>query len=259
MANVVEEYSWTTTKGTYKTQEAPRVYAQSYTVTNNAILQAVKTYYEAGKAVFSGGVDKFYSDMHQDAKKDVNYVFPFFTDEVRSLTNSWDNSYVSSTNGSNTGVELVGAAKAFAETSLNLANEFNALLKDEPGALFEPPKFYQYSQDEGPVTVSFVLINTAEEGDAQKNYKLVKDLIVKNRFTRKEGSPFLVSPPKLWKVIVPGYRYIRWASCDVAISLLGTRRMVGSDIIPEGYNISLSFKPLYTEPSNYESKYSSRG
>jgi len=253
--NVADNYPWTTTQGSYKT-EAPRVYATSYSINNNAILEAVKTYYSAAGAALgvSTSVDSFYTNMHKGATVRDRYVFPFFNDEVRSLNNSWGDSYITSTNGSNTGITFGKTLKDLADTALTLMTQVAAFSEESPGALFEPPKFYQYSQDEGPVTVSFVLINTTEVGH-DANYKLVKDLIVANRFERKEGSPFLVTPPNLWKVIVPGYRYIRWAACGVTVSLLGTRRMVQGNIIPEGYNISLTFTPLYTEPNNYANKY----
>jgi len=246
MENIVTDYPWTTTQGDYR-NEAPQLFATSYSINNNAMLEAIKTY---AKSVEEGSVTAYYKNMHGGTTASERYVFPFFNDEVRSFNNSWGDSYVGSTNGSNTGVDLLGNIKAVAETVLTLGSQANTAIKDSPGELFEPPKFYQYSQDEGPVTVNFVLINTTEAGHT-KNYDLVKKLIKDNRFTREEGSPFLVTPPQLWSLTIPGYRAIQWASCGVTVSLMGSRRYVGAIIIPEGYNISLTFTPLYTEPSNY--------
>lgn len=249
MENIVTDYPWTTTQGNYR-NEAPQLFATSYSINNNAMLEAIKTY--AG-SVQGGSVTAFYKKMHGGTTVSTRYIFPFFNDEVRSFNNSWGDSYVGSTNGSNTGVDLVGNLKTLADSVLTLGSQVQAIKDGNPGALFEPPKFYQYSQDEGPVTVNFVLINTTEAGHT-KNYELVKKLIRDNRFTRKEGSPFLVTPPQLWSLTIPGYRAIQWASCGVAVSLMGSRRYVNSIIIPEGYNISLTFTPLYTEPSNYMDK-----
>lgn len=271
MEDIVTNYKWTTTQGSYK-GEAPRVFATAYGIESNAIADAISSYYKligestrAGEFISSIGIGsgvKYYNNMHKTKGKE-QFIFPFFGDDVRSLSNSWGDSYVGSTNGTNTGVEYIGTLKNAADMSVNLINQVNALASGKPGALFEPPKFYQYSQDEGPVTVSFVLINTDAEGDAAKNYKLVTKLINENRFKRDDGNPFLVTPPKLWSVIVPGYRAIRWASCNVSISLLGTRRYIDLDngkvLIPEGYNVTLTFTPLYTEPNNFAEYYTKTG
>lgn len=275
MEDVVTDYKWTTTQGSYKT-EAPRIYVTSYAVTSNAIAKAVKTYYTLVKESFGqagellpgssiGNGIEYYNNMHTvESGSQERYVLPFFGDDVRSLNNAWGDSFVGSTNGSNTGFTYGESLKTLAETGTNLINQVNAMAADKPGALFEPPKFYQYSQDEGPVTVSFMLINTDEDGDASKNYKLIKKLITENRFKRDDSNSFIVTPPRLWSVIVPGYRAIRWASCSVSVNLLGTRRYIdlagdGNILVPEGYNVTLTFTPLYTEPSNFASVYNSTG
>lgn len=265
MEDIVTDYKWTTTQGSYK-GEAPRVFATAYGIETNAILDAVKSYYSlireaAGGNSIGSGVD-YYNKLHKTKDKEP-YVFPFFNDDVRSFSNAWGDSYVGSTNGSNTGINYLESVKTFAETATNAINQIGALATGKPGALFEPPKFYQYSQDEGPVTVNFILINTDESGDAAKNYKLIKKLISDNRFKRDDGNSFIVTPPKLWSVIIPGYRAIRWASCNVSISLMGARRYIEMDggkiLVPEGYNISLTFTPLYTEPNNFVEFYSKTG
>jgi hypothetical protein len=263
MEDVVTNYKWTTTQGSYK-EEAPRVFATSYGIDSNAIVDAIKSYYSIGaSATFENksGVD-YYNDLHKTTDKE-QFVFPYFSDDIRNFNNAWGDSYVGSTNGSDTGVGYGNTLKDAADKTINLVSQINALKEGSPGALFEPPKFYSYQQDEGAVTVSFILINTDDEKDIVKNYNLVTKLINDNRFTRKDGNPLLVTPPKLWSVIVPGYRAIRWASCGVSVNLLGARRYMylaaGKKLIPEGYNVTLTFTPLYTEPSNFSSFYDKTG
>jgi len=256
MEDIINSYKWTTTQGSYK-EETPRVFATAYTIDTNAITDTVKTYYELANetvGVGSLGGIKYYDNLHK-YKDPERFVFPFFSDELRSFNNSWGDSYVGSTNGSDTGVDYLEKVKSLAETATNLVNQTNALLSNKPGALFEPPKFYQYSQDENTLTVKFILINTDEAGDASKNYDLVKKLININRFKRDDSNGFIVTPPKLWSVIVPGYRAIRWASCGVSVNMLGSRRYIDKKLVPEGYDVTLSFTPLYTEPSNFSEKY----
>jgi len=266
MEDVVKNYKWTTTQGSYL-EEAPRVFATAYTTNTNQITEVVNSYFKlAGEAIgldtIKSGVD-YYNGLHKVDGKGEQFVFPYFNDDLRSLNNSWGDSYVGSTNGSNTGVDFLQNVKDLADTVINLTTQVNAIATKRPGALFEPPKFYQYAQDEGPVTVSFVLINTDNASDVSKNYNLVKKLINDNRFHRDDGNAFIVTPPKLWSVIIPGYRAIRWASCGVNVSMLGMRRyfdLEGSKkLVPEGYNVTLTFTPLYTEPDNFSSFYDQTG
>lgn len=258
--NVVEDakYKWTTTTGDYL-KEAPRIIATTYKVSNNAILQTVKSYYElAQTGLFGEDVSGtgYYDKLH--AAEDMDkYVFPFFGDEVRSFNNTWGDSYVGSTNGSQAaGSSFLGDVKQLADAVITTANQFNALKDNKPGALFEPPKYYNYSTDDSSLTVDFILINT-EEDAYNEHYKLVKKLITENRFTREDGNAFIVTPPYLWRVIVPGYRAIRWASCSVSINLIGSRKYNSrlKALIPEGYRVSLTFNSLYTEPSNFSESY----
>jgi len=255
MKNIVESYKWTTTTGSY-IKEAPRVFATAYTTDTNAIFNTIEAYFTIAKAGVGASVNplEYYGGLHQTTDQE-RYVFPFFGDELRNFNNSWGDSYVGSTNGSNTGTDYVGKVKDLAGNGINLMGQVNAMAQNKPGALFEPPKFYQYNQDEGGVSVSFNLINTENEGDAEDNYKLVRDLINDNRFKRDDKFALLVTPPKLWSVIIPGYRAIRWASCNVSVSMLGMRRYINGKLIPEGYNVLLTFTPLYTEPSNFDKYY----
>jgi hypothetical protein len=263
MENIVNSYKWTTTTGSYL-DEAPRVYATAYEVSGNAILKTIQSYYQLAETAVTGsgnsvGGVEYYDKLHKTKKNPENFIFPYFNDEVRNFNNAWGDSYVGSTNGSDTGISYLSELKGLSDQVINLTSQFNALRTNSPGALLEPPKFYQYSQDEGGITVSFILINTDSADDAIKNYNLVKKLINDNRFERDNSNAFLVNPPKLWSLIIPGYRAIRWASCGVAVNLLGSRRYINKKLIPEGYNITLNFTPLYTEPSNFSSYYDASG
>lgn len=245
-----QQYKWTLVNGSYVTQEAPRIYAKTFKVDQNQIVDAVKTW----ASLASRDGTNYYDKMHS-AKLQDTWVFPFFSDEVRSFTNDWGDTYVGSTNGSQiAGSEFVGNAKTLASNILATIGAANATLQNKPGSLFEPPKFYQYATNDSAVTLEFSLINTDGPSDYKNNYDLVKKLITENRMTREGG--FIAKPPVLWSVTIPGYRAIRWASCNVDISLLGKRVYKDNNIIPEGYRVRLTFNSLYTEPSNYGANYS---
>ena len=122
-----------------------------------------------------------------------------------------------------------------------------------PGSYIETPKFYQYANTDAALNVDFFLANTIEEGDAEKNSEFINNFIKANRPNRK--GPVTLTFPWIYKVKVPGVRYIEWAYlADLNVSFVGTRRKVGSKIIPEGYHITMSFKSLTIEPENFMDK-----
>lgn len=256
MKNIVKDYKWTTVTGEAYLRETPRIRARSYVIDNNEIFNSVANW---GKTLlnFTGDYRKYYNDLHK-ANLYETWVFPYFGDEVRQFSNEWGDQLVTSTTGAKAyGSDLGEGIKAGAEQVLTtkgvLEGAFRSLWGGDEskaaGSLFEPPKFYQYSANDSAFALEFTLINTESNEDIDKNYELVKKLITINRFTRVGG--LATNPPQLWDVLVPGFRYIRWASCDVSVNLIGRRIYYINRLIPEGYRVTLSFKSLYTEPSNY--------
>lgn len=258
MPNIPNDYQWTTTTGSYL-QEVPRLYAKTFEVNDNDIANALRSWSSSLNSNIS--YSEYYNKLHSATKKD-NWVFPYFEDTVRSFSNDWADSFVYTTGGGNIAGsqwadKIVEFGKSLSVTKATvdlIANALSVADTDQKaaGVLYEPPKFYQYSANDDAVSVSFVLINTESPDSYKKNYALVKKLIEENRFSRETG--LLTRPPVLWSVTIPGYRAIRWASCNVNVGLLGKRLMKDKVIVPEGYKVALSFKSLYTEPSNYMSK-----
>jgi hypothetical protein len=253
-----DKYKWTTTQGSYL-DEVPRIFAKTYKIKDNEIYNTVASWLDS-ITNFSGDYKKFYDNLHRTKPNTDTWVFPYFDDTVRGFSNEWGSNVVNSTGGGNVFFgDLASGARSVAER-FNVTKGIIEQIADTTvgkvtdtlqttGSLYEPPKFYQYGVTDGPVTVEFTLINTESEGDFSNNYDLVKKLITENRFRRDNG--FLTEAPVLWSVTIPGYRAIRWASCDVNVSLLGKRAMKDNKIAPEGYRVALTFKSLYTEPSNF--------
>lgn len=241
--NIVKDYRWTVVDGAR--DKVPRIMCRAWEQDENAIFRTVKGYVNTA---FSASGETYYDGLHKKDKNVANLIIPFFSDEVRGLTNGWGDTYVGSTNGSQAyGSDFVGVGKSIAESTIGTISQMAGMFTSS-GALFEPPKFYTYGVSDNALTVEFSLINTYDEGDVGNNFALVRKLIELNRFERKAST--LSKPPVLWEVTVPGYRYITWASCNVTINLIGRREMIGAFIVPEGYRVSLSFTSLYTEPSN---------
>ena len=62
----------------------------------------------------------------------------------------------------------------------------------------------------------------------------------------------LLNFPAIYNLVVPGLRYIQWASLEnFEVSLLGNRRKIGNHIIPEAYVCQFTFRSLTVEPANF--------
>lgn len=249
--NVAENktYKWTTVEGSYL-KEVPRLYATSNLIKSNDVKAAL----EAWQNSLQTGGKQYYDKMHdlKGAESD-DWVFPFFADEVRQTATSWGDSYVGSTNGTQSiFADQFGALKQIADKFATTKGQGEALMTGAPGALYEPPKFYNYAEiGESGISLTFSLINTT--GSFNSNYKLVERLITINKMSRLSG--MRAAPPAIWTVTLPGYRYIKWGSADIGVKLLGQRKYKDKIIVPEGYEVSINIKPLYTEPREFKSDY----
>jgi hypothetical protein len=218
------------------------------------------------------------------AEDDFN--FPFFGDNIRSFSNTFGDTFQNGIGGSggiganrfeglktlageladfynisdrkalgsaatSVGAAAVAGSKGDMERVLsNLKSAQGALSEGgSPGTYIETPMFYQFEKNDGPLEVSFVLSNTINP-DFEKNHKLVQRLTYINRPLRKNS--IAVDPPRIYQVRVPGHRLIRWACCSqLNISLLGSRRIINNVIVPEGYQITMSFQSLTLEHAGF--------
>tara|TARA_R110001583_G_scaffold11403_5_gene51640 strand:- start:5913 stop:7661 length:1749 start_codon:yes stop_codon:yes gene_type:complete len=123
-----------------------------------------------------------------------------------------------------------------------------------PGSYIETPKFYQYSNTDEGVMVQFVLSNTLNDYRGNRgfkqNIKFIKEFTMMNRPYR-EG-PIEMTFPAIYHIEIPGLRYIEWASLEnFGIQLIGARRRIGKNIIPEAYGCTFAFRSLTIEAANF--------
>lgn len=270
------DYDWTSIpKGSVLRKNAPRVTVRSFKINSSESLNRIRSYANVLKATDAREFyDKLYGGI---TTPEETFRFPFLGDAVRSFSNEYGDTFQSAFLG---GVDsmLTGASKLYGETGtyvglnninavkeggkaamdgksvdeiLNAAtNEMGKGYSTAPGSYIETPKLYQYAQNDAGLEVSFVLSNTINPGSVDDNYKLIKKLTTINR-PRRENS-IIMEPPRIYTVMLPGLRYIRWASCsNFSVQLLGTKRLIGGKITPEGYLISMTFTSLTTEVSNF--------
>jgi hypothetical protein len=283
--DVVKDYDWTSLpRGSGMRKKAPRVWVKSYKLKSNQIMQAIQGFVAIATEGGSGDAKSFYDKMYSEATTaEDDFNFPFFNDNVRSFGNTFGDTFQSGIGGSGgIGGELYEGAKTLAggigqaynmgdwKGVLNsvgeaaskgiqgdikgagnsLLNAAKSSLGGSPGTYVESPMFYQFDKNDGPLDVSFVLSNTINQDSLEKNKKLIHKLTEINRPLRKNS--IAVDPPRIYQVKVPGHRFIRWAYCsNFSVNLLGTRRTINKVVVPEAYQINMSFQSLTLEHAGF--------
>ena len=123
-----------------------------------------------------------------------------------------------------------------------------------PGSYIETPKFYQYSNTDSALDVNFVLSNTINGKEGyQKNQKFIKEFTKMNR-PRRMGAIGMTFPA-IYHIEVPGLRYIEWAFLsNFTVSLMGARRKIDNEILPEAFRCQFNFRSLTVEVANFVDK-----
>jgi len=275
--NIVKDYSWTSVpRGSQLREEAPVVYVRGFELDTTQLKQFVDGYLNIANNT-SGDSDSFYKNLYKGKAKDT-YFFPYFSDNVRSFSNEFADTFsnfsskgsqaagagalqaiageVESLAGGATAItqEVLKAAERFGSSDVSAAaGKISQAVGAGPGSYIETPKFYQFANTDAALDVSFTLANTIEDGDYEKNNQFIKDFTRANR--PKRLTSLSVTFPQIYKVKVPGVRFIEWAYLsNFSIKLVGTRRKINNVIVPEGYEIDMSFTSLTMEPSNFLDK-----
>jgi len=123
-----------------------------------------------------------------------------------------------------------------------------------PGSYIETPKFYQYSNTDSALDINFVLSNTINGKEGyQKNQKFIKEFTKMNR-PRRMGAIGMTFPA-IYHIEVPGLRYIEWAFLsNFTVSLMGARRKIDNEILPEAFRCQFNFRSLTVEVANFVDK-----
>lgn len=251
--NIVKEYDWTTIpRGSGYRNRAPRVYIKSYKVKSSSVVNRIANY---TNVLSLQDPDQFYNNLYSDiTDPEDEFWIPYLGDIARSFTNEYGDTFKSAFLGAvdTTLGAAVGMLGEFKEVFDKAVKSLKGEEDSDPGSYIETPKLYQYAQNDAGLDVSFVLDNTLNN-DNSKNTELV-NLLTKINRPKRENS-IIMEPPRIYEVKLPGIRYMRWAYCsNFSVTLLGARRMIDDQIIPEGYLINMTFTSLTTEVSNFMDK-----
>lgn len=211
-----------------------------------------------------------YRLLYSTEMSGFSYIFPYFGNDHKSLTNSW-----SETQPTDSGIMGQDLVEGLVQKPLEMAgNVMQVRNMFEPGKYIEQPQFYSgYANGVKSYQVSFPLSNTGTYSDVLKNWQLVYLLIYQNTQNRINRS--IVAPPVIYEAEIPGvwfspYAYI--SSLDV--QYLGARRRMTIEvpkapatavslesdantpialdtIIPDAYQVSFTITDMHPESQNF--------
>ena len=288
------DYDWTSVKSRCMRERAPYVWVQEMKPTASALRQFAKGYMSLGNSKASAAefyenlyqakfVDEhrlpFFSDAVRSFQNDYADTFSNISQRGAQFVGAG----LASTAAGALEEAVVGSAALAAETQTQAGSQlFENIAKtvegvgdaaakmfgansmgfkiprptnpgENPGSYIETPKFYQYANTDVALEVNFVLSNTINDGGHAKNYEFIQEFTRGARPTR--GGAVSLTFPNIYKVRVPGWRWIEWAAlANFAVAFLGTRRMMGKNIVPEAYGISMTFQSLTLEVANFLDK-----
>lgn len=193
-----------------------------------------------------------FAGLYYLKKTNFTYKLPYFSNKRTERVNGWSEDYPKSdiTDMIKAGMDFVAKTGA----GVPLLGAFA-----EPGIYIERSKYFQPTPSGDPIRVKFPLLNTLTPESIQKNYNLIWLLCFQNSSIRRNKTD--VFPPCIYRVLIPGVRFILYAYLEVTVEYVGTRRRlpvahpasgeIVDTIIPEAYNVELTIESLTTECGNF--------
>ena len=159
--------------------------------------------------------------------------------------------------------------------SQTLAKGFDAVrgvaFMDKPGVYVEQSKQFQFGQEGKSYDITFPLLNTGNYEDIKRNWQLIFGLIYQN----KPGSinRNLLELPVIYEFFIEGMAYMPYSYISrIQVDFIGNRRTMGIEIpsfndtsgneslndrttintiIPDAYNVNITFEGLNKETKNF--------
>jgi hypothetical protein len=213
-----------------------------------------------------------YSLLYTTTPTNFRYTFPYMQDTYLANSGGFGD-----TGG---GTMIMDAMKdwatGFNETfaAANLSKSF------APGRMVEEPKGFNFTGREKSYTVTFPLFNTKSYGEVVRNWQFLYLLSYQN--TPNRVSRDLIDPPCIYEAYIPGVWYSKYSSLtNMTVDFIGARREMyipiktidyadgGQNrqtatgewtprqkktlaVIPDAYNVTLTFTELFSETQNFK-------
>lgn len=185
---------------------------------------------------------KPYTQLYITEPTNITYKFPYFSNNFLAVNNSFSDTY------QGFGKAVQGAIDSVAESVTDLALQIPALI--QPGVYIERPQYYNFAQEPDSIEVKFPLLNTLHAGSYAQNLEFINRFMLMNKPHRI--SKVLVDPPAIYSVNQPGVAYYPYAYIKrMTVEHIGTKRLMGENLVPDAFLVTLTIQPLTKEANNY--------
>ena len=193
---------------------------------------------------------KPYSQLYLTEPTNIKYTLPYFDNEFLSVSNDFSD-YASKTGISDNPTVIENLIKDSTNLIDNVAGEVLSLAQvAQPGVYVERPKFYNFDGLAESITIKFPLLNTLNVGAYQRNLEFINRLVLMNKPHRI--NKVLVDPPAIYSVNQTGVAYYPYAYISrLSVTHVGTKRIIGSDVVPDAFLITITLQPLTSNANNY--------
>ena len=185
---------------------------------------------------------KPYTQLYITEPTNISYKFPYFSNNFLAVNNSFSDTY------QGFGKTVQGAIDSMAEGMADLALAIPSLI--QPGVYIERPQYYNFAQEPDSIEVKFPLLNTLHAGSYAQNLEFINRFMLMNKPHRI--SKVLVDPPAIYSINQPGVAYYPYAYIKrMTVEHIGTKRLVGENLVPDAFLVTLTIQPLTKEANNY--------
>ena len=193
---------------------------------------------------------KPYSQLYLTEPTNIKYTLPYFDNEFLSVSNDFSD-YASKTGISDNPTVIENLIKNSTNLIDNVAGEVLSLAQvAQPGVYVERPKFYNFDGLAETITIKFPLLNTLNVGAYQRNLEFINRLVLMNKPHRI--NKVLVDPPAIYSVNQTGVAYYPYAYISrLSVTHVGTKRIIGYDVVPDAFLITITLQPLTSNANNY--------
>lgn len=210
---------------------------------------------------FKDNILKPYNGLYYTEDTGFKYYLPYLSDNYLGADNVF----------SDDSQKLLGLSNI----SETLSKGFDAVrgiaFMDKPGVYVEQSKQYQFGQEGRNFDITFPLLNTGSYEDIKRNWQFLFGLIYQNKPGRINRN--LLELPVIYEFYIEGMAYMPYSYItQIQVDFIGNRRTMGIDIpsfgdvgenevlqdrtnintvIPDAYNVKISFSGLNKETKNF--------
>jgi len=193
---------------------------------------------------------KPYSQLYLTEPTNIKYTLPYFDNEFLSVSNDFSD-YASKTGLPDSPKGFNNFVQGGIDIIDNVAGQAVKVAQvAQPGVYVERPKFYNFDSLADSITIKFPLLNTLNVGAYQRNLEFINRLVLMNKPHRI--NKVLVDPPAIYSVNQTGVAYYPYAYISrLSVTHVGTKRIIGYDVVPDAFLISITLQPLTSNANNY--------